>query len=81
MKSYIIKQAGGLNTNLYAESIEDLERAAIRFNELKAGGNTRIFVKTDIVTNTRNTCKVEKDVKYMIYINNQKMTITTRRIR
>lgn len=80
MKEYYICQVQGYNVSRYAESIADMEKQAIKFSEGKVGGRTKIFVRAHVVTSTRKSYKCEKDVRYIIHINNQKMTITTRRI-
>lgn len=52
----------------------------MKFSEDKYGGSDKIYVLADVATATRKRHNYEKDVIYMIYINNQKMTITTKRL-
>lgn len=80
MKRYYIKQVQGSNVCLYAESVDEMTKRAMKFSEDKYGGSDKIYVLADVATATRKKHNYEKDVRYMIYINNQKMTIITKRI-
>ena len=78
MKSYIIDQIMGSKVSMIATSIDDLESKALEYCDKHIGGCTKIYVHcSHVYSNRRKNC----GVAYMTYINNQKMTITTRRIR
>ena len=78
MKSYIIDQIMGYNVRVIATSLADLENKALEYCDKHIGGCTKIYVHcSHVYSNRRKDC----GVAYMTYINNQKMTITTRRIR
>ena len=78
MKTYFISRIQNNEVSLMAESINDLEKQVIAYCDKHFGGVTNIYVKCSHICSTTNTD--EKNVEYIVRVNNQKRTITTKRI-
>ena len=78
MKTYFINRIQNHEVSLTAESINDLEKQVIAYCDEHFGGVTKIYVHCSRVRSLTN--KDEKNVEYVVAVNNQKRTITTRRI-
>lgn len=78
MKTYFISRIQNHKVSLMAESINDLEKQVIAYCDEHFGGVTKIYVYCSHVCSTTNTD--EQNVEYVVTVNNQKRTITTRRI-
>ena len=78
MKSYFIDRIQNNEVSLMADSINDLEKQVIAYCDKHFGGVTRIYVHCSHVCSTTNTD--EQNVEYIVTVNNQARTITTRRI-
>ena len=78
MKTYFINKIQNHEVSLMAESINDLEKQVIAYCDEHFGGVTNIYVHCSHVCSSTNTD--EQNVEYVVTINNQKRTITTRRI-
>lgn len=83
MKTYIIDKIGSKKLNgqkLTAESIAELEQLAIRFADMFNLNTTKIYVHcSHIITDGKNWSD-EQNVEYVVRMNNQKHTLTTKRI-
>ena len=77
MKTYFINRIQNHEVSLMAESINDLEKQVIAYCDENIGGCTKIYVHCSHVCSTTNT---ESNVEYVVTVNNQARTITTRRI-
>ena len=78
MKTYFISRIQNHDVNIVAESIDDLEKQVIAYCDEHFGGVTKIYVHCSHVCSSTNTD--EQNVEYIVRVNNQKRTITTRRI-
>ena len=78
MKTYFINRIQNHEVSLTAESINDLEKQVIAYCDEYFGGVTKIYVYCSHVCSSNNTD--EQNVEYVVTVNNQKRTITTRRI-
>ena len=78
MKTYFIDGINNHEVSLIAESINDLEKQVIEYCDEHFGGVTKIYVYCSHVCSSTNTD--EQNVEYVVTVNNQKRTITTRRI-
>ena len=78
MKTYFINKIQNHEVSLMAESINDLEMQVIAYCDEHFGGVTKIYVYCSHVCSLTNTD--EQNVEYVVTVNNQKRTITTRRI-
>ena len=78
MKTYFINEIQNHEVYIVAESINDLEKKVIAYCDEHFGGVTKIHVYCSHVCSTTNTD--EQNVEYIVRVNNQKRTITTRRI-
>ena len=77
MKTYFINEIQNHEVYIVAESINDLEKQVIAFCDEHFGGITKIYVHCSHVCSTTN---MESNVEYVVTVNNQARTITTRRI-
>lgn len=75
--TYLIDQIGGVKAIAVAGSIAELERIAIRQQEKNGGSIKRIYVHCNRIY---GESKDELNVEYEVRVNNQKRTITTKRI-
>lgn len=80
MKTYIIDKIGNQNVNLTAEGLNELERIAIRHAERNGGHISSIYVHCSHVITDGKKWSDEQNVEYRVKVNNQKKTITTKRI-
>ena len=78
MKTYFINRIQNHEVSLKAESIKDIEMKVIAYCDEHFGGVTKIYVYCSHVCSTTNTD--EQNVRYVVTVNNQKRTITTKRI-
>lgn len=78
MKTYFINKIQNHEVSLTAESINDLEKQVISYCDERFGGVTKIYVHCSHVCSTTNTD--EQNVEYVVTVNNQARTITTRRL-
>lgn len=78
MKTYFISKIQNHEVSLIAESINDLEKQVIAYCDEHFGGITKIYVYCSDICSSTNTD--EQNVEYIVSVNNQKRTITTRRI-
>ena len=78
MKTYFISKIQNHEVSLMAESIDDLQMKVVEYCDEHFGGLTKIYVYCSHVCSTSNTD--EQNVEYVVTVNNQKRTITTRRI-
>ena len=78
MKTYFINRIQNHEVSLTAESINDLEKQVIAYCDEHFGGVTKIYVYCSHVCSSTNTD--EQNVEYIVRVNNQARTITTRRI-
>lgn len=78
MKTYFVNKIQNNEVSLTAESINDLEKQVIAYCDEHFGGVTKIYVYCSHVCSSTNTD--EQNVEYVITVNNQKRTITTRRL-
>lgn len=78
MKTYFINRIQVYDVKTIAKSINDLEKQVIAFCDENIGGCTKIYVHCSHVYSSTNTD--EQNVEYIVRVNNQKRTITTRRI-
>ena len=78
MKTYFIDKIQNRDVILIAKSINDLEKQVIAYCDRNFGGLTNIYVHCSHVCSTNNMD--EQNVEYIIRVNNQARTITTRRI-
>ena len=80
MKTYFIDKIGSQKTNINVTSISELESAAIRFVEHNGGRISKIYVHCSQILNGNSTDNGERNIEYVIRVNNRKRTITTKRI-
>ena len=73
MKTYFVNRIQNHDVNIVAESINDLEMKVIAYCDKHFGGVTKIYVHCSHVMD-------EQNVEYIVRVNNQKRTITTRRL-
>ena len=78
MKTYFINRVQNHDVNIVAESIDELQMKAVEYCDEHFGGVTKIYVHCSHVCSSTNTD--EQNVEYVVTVNNQKRTITTRRI-
>ena len=78
MKTYFINKIQNHEVSLMAESINNLEKQVIAYCDKHFGGITKIYVYCSHVCSSTNTD--EQNVEYVVTVNNQARTITTRRI-
>ena len=78
MKTYFISKIQNHEVSLTAESINDLEKQVTSYCDEHFGGVKKIYVHCSLVCSLTNT--YDKNVEYVVTVNNQKRTITTRRI-
>lgn len=78
MKTYFINRIQNHEVSLMAESINDLEKQVIAYCDEHFGGVTKIYVCCSHVCSSTNTD--DQNVEYIVRVNNQKRTITTKRI-
>lgn len=78
MKTYFINKIQNHDVYIVAESINDLEKKVIAYCEKHFGWVTKIYVQCSHVCSTTNID--EQNVEYVVIVNNQARTITTRRI-
>ena len=77
-KTYFIDRIQNHDVNIVAESIDDLQMKAAEYCFEHIDGCTKIYVHCSHICSTTNTD--EQNVEYIVTVNNQKRTITTRRI-
>ena len=77
MKTYFIDKIQNHDVNIVAESINDLQMKAVEYCEKHFGGLTKIYVHCSHVLSTNVD---EQNIEYIVRVNNQARTITTRRI-
>ena len=80
MKTYIINKIGNKNVNVTAEGLDELERIAIHHAERNGGNISSIYVHCQHVMTDGKNWSDEQNVEYRVRVNNQKKTITTKRI-
>ena len=80
MKTYIIDKIGNQNVYITVEGLNELERSAIRHAERNGGNISRIYVHCSHIMTGGKNWSDEQNVEYRVRVNNQKRTITTRRI-
>lgn len=80
MKTYIIDKIGNQNVKVTAEGLNDLEHIAIHHAERNGGNISSIYVHRSHVMTNGNKWSDEQNVEYRVRVNNQKKTITTKRI-
>ena len=77
MKTYFINKIQNHDVYIVAESINDLQMKAVEYCGKHFGGVTKIYVHCSHVLSTNVD---EQNVEYIVRVNNQARTITTRRI-
>ena len=77
MKTYFINRIQNHEVSIIAGSINELAIKSIAYCDEHFGGVTKIYVHCSNVCSTTN---MELSVDYVVTVNNQKRTITTRRI-
>ena len=77
MKTYFIDKIQNHDVNIVAESINELQMKAVEYCEKHFGGLTKIYVHCSHVLSTNVD---EQNIEYIVRVNNQARTITTRRI-
>ncbi len=80
MKTYFIDKIGGQNVNVKAESLNELESIAIHHAERNGGSISKIYVHCSHVISSGKNWSDEQNVEYHVRVNNQRRTITTKRI-
>ena len=78
MKTYFVNRIQNHEVSITAESINDLEKQVIAYCDYNFGGLKKIYVVCSHVCSSNNTD--EQNVEYVVTVNNQARTITTRRI-
>ena len=76
-KTYFIDKIQNNDVNIVAESIDDLQMKAAEYCFEHRDNSTKIYVHCSNVCSLTN---MEQHVEYIVTVNNQKRTITTRRI-
>ena len=77
MKTYFINKIQNHDVYIVAESINDLKMKVVEYCNEHFGGLTKIYVYCSHVLSTNVD---EQNVEYIVTVNNQKRTITTKRI-
>lgn len=77
MKTYFVNRIQNHEVSLMAESINDLEKQAIAYCDEHFGGVKKIYVYCSHGSTTNTD---EQNVEYIVRVNNQARTITTKRI-
>ena len=77
MKKYLINKIQNRDVILIAKSINDLEKQVIAYCDEHFGGVTKIYVHCLHILSTKAD---EQNISYLVRINNQAHTITTRRL-
>ena len=77
MKTYFINKIQNHDVYIVAESINDLQMKAVEYYNEHFGCVTKIYVHCSHVLSTKVD---EQNVEYIVRVNNQARTITTRRI-
>ena len=80
MKTYFIDKIEGKKVNIIVTSISELESAAIRFVEHSVGRISNFYVHCSQILNGNTTDNAERNIDYVIRVDNRKRTITTKRI-
>lgn len=78
MKTYFISKIQNHEVSLMANSINDIEKQVIAYCDKHFGGVTKIYVYCSHVCSSTNMD--EQNVEYIVRVNNQARTITTKRI-
>ena len=77
MKTYFINKIQNHDVYIVAESINDLQMKAVEYYNEHFGCVTKIYVHCSHVLSMTTD---EQNVEYIVRVNNQARTITTRRI-
>ena len=77
-KTYFIDRINNYEVSLMAESIDDLQMKVAEYCFEHIDGCTKIYVHCSHVVSSTNTD--EQNVEYIVRVNNQARTITTRRL-
>ena len=80
MKTYYIDKIVGQNVNLKANSVSDLISFAIKHAERNGGNIARIYVHCSHILIDCKKWSDEQNVEYEVRVNNNKQTITAKRI-
>lgn len=80
MKTYYIDKIGDQNVNVKADSVSELRSAAIKHAESNGGYIARIYVHCSHILTDGNKWSDEQNVEYEVRVNNNKKTITAKRI-
>jgi len=79
MKTYFIDKIGNQKTNITVQSINELATTAIRFAERNDGRISKIYVHCSQILTGNTTDNGERNIEYIINVNNRKRTITVKR--
>ena len=77
MKTYFINKIQNHDVYIVAESINDLQMKAVEYCDEHFSGVTKIYVHCSHVLSTNVD---EQNVEYIVRVNSQARTVTTRRI-
>ena len=77
MKKYLINKIQNRDVIIIAKSINDLEKQVIAYCDMHFGGVTKIYVHCSHILSTNVD---EQNIAYLVRVNNQARTITTRRL-
>ena len=77
MKTYFINKIQNNDVYIVAESINDLKMKVVEYCDKNFRGLTKIYVHCSHVLSMTTD---EQNVEYIVRVNNQSRTITTRRI-
>ena len=80
MKTYFIDKIKGKKVNINVTSISELESAAIRFVEHNGCRISKIYVHCSQILNGNTTDNGERNIDYVIRVDNIKKTIITKRV-
>ena len=80
MKTYFIDKIGGQKVNIKAESVSELISVAIKHADSNGGHIARIYVHCSHILTDGKKWSDEQNVEYEVRVNNNKQTITAKRI-
>ena len=80
MKTYYIDKIGCKNVNIKVESVSELISFAIKHAESNEGHIARIYVHCSHILTDGKKWSDEQNVEYEVRVNNNKQTITAKRI-
>ena len=80
MKTYTIDKIGNQNVKVTVEGLNELERSAIHYAERNGGNISSIYVHCSHILTDGKKWSDEQNVEYEVRVNNNKQTITAKRI-